>query len=41
MDAPVFGFSLVLRHTMAWEHPGAAGGPLPCPADARDGPEKI
>lgn len=31
MDAAVFGFFLVLGHTVAWEHPGAAKGALPCP----------
>jgi len=25
-----FGFTPVLGHTMAWEHPGTAEGALPC-----------
>lgn len=30
-DVAVFGFFPVLGHTVAWEHPGAAKGALPCP----------
>lgn len=40
MHAAAFGFSPVLGHTMTWEHPGAAGGALPCPP-ARPLPEMM